>query len=355
MKKKIVLTCLIVFLSGTLFAFPRQGFNRDVWEVTDFVWDCGIVALCDKGPDPHPPTFFINEYSSQFNRERYRNIRAGDIVWIQCRFIAQFYEEILPEVEGPIVLVVSVGDESFPSETGLAPEKIEEFLNSEKIVRIFAQNCDLLAPHPKVTLLPIGLDYHTISYKSLEGGWGEFGSPLMQEAQLKQILLQLPPTYLRKKRAFVDFQMSDTSGGGEKKRYLQLGENRTMIFNRLLRSGLIDHASWMKRSALWRTKGQYAFSISPHGNGLDCHRTWEDLILGCIVIVKTSPLDSMYEGLPVVVVKDWDEITDANLDRWLEQYKDAFTNPDYRHKLTHRYWMDQIKAVAQSYKKVMPE
>ena len=340
----------IALIFGVISQLFAGNVDRDVWEVTDFVCDCGMVALSDKGPDSRPFTFFANEYSSMFNPERYRNIQAGDIVWLQCRFISQFYDEILPTVKGPIVLVISVGDESFPSETGLSRARVEEFLADDKIIHIFAQNCDLAAAHPKVTLLPIGMDYHTIAYKVLGRGWGEVGSPLTQEAKLRRILKRLPPTSQRKRRAFVDFQLSDTSGGGEKKRYLQFGENRTMIFNRLLAKGVIDYSSWMRRSSLWKTKGQYAFSISPHGNGLDCHRTWEDLILGCIVIVKTSSLDSLYEGLPVVIVRDWEEITEENLDRWFEQYKDAFTNPVYRSKLTHQYWMDQIRAAAQPYK-----
>ena len=71
--------------------------------------------------------------------------------------------------------------------------------------------------------------------------------------------------------------------------------------------------------------------------------------MGCIVIVKTSPLDPLYEGLPVVIVKDWSEVTSANLDKWLEQYKDAFTNPSYREKLTYKYWFSKI--LSKSYKK----
>ena len=99
----------------------------------------------------------------------------------------------------------------------------------------------------------------------------------------------------------------------------------------------------LPRNQLWRAKGEYAFSISPRGNGLDCHRTWEDLVLGCIVLLKTSSLDPLYEGLPVVIVKNWSEITEENLALWLEEYGDAFTNPSYREKLTRAYWINKIK------------
>ena len=118
-------------------------------------------------------------------------------------------------------------------------------------------------------------------------------------------------------------------------------ENRTTIFNQLSKTGLVDYGPLTSRSALWKKKGGYAFSISPHGRGLDCHRTWEDLVLGCIVIVKTSPLDLLYEGLPVVIVQDWNEVTEENLDKWLIQYHDAFTNPSYREKLTNVYWLNK--------------
>jgi hypothetical protein len=98
----------------------------------------------------------------------------------------------------------------------------------------------------------------------------------------------------------------------------------------------------MPRPLLWKTKTAYAFSISPWGNGLDCHRTWEDLALGCILIVKTSSLDRLYDGLPVVIVKDWNEITEENLQRWFELYKDASENSLYREKITNQYWFKKI-------------
>jgi hypothetical protein len=52
---------------------------------------------------------------------------------------------------------------------------------------------------------------------------------------------------------------------------------------------------------------KYAFVISPHGNGLDCHRTWEALCLGCIVIVKKSPIDTLYTDLPVLIIDNWSD------------------------------------------------
>lgn len=330
--KHITIWCLSV-LCGHVYAVP------DLWEQTHYVWDFGLISATDKGLNKDPRQYFIQEHT--FEASAYQNLKTNDVVWLRCRFIPQFYEQILPALSEPIVLVISDGDESFPSDCGM--RNIESLLDNPYIKHVFAQNCDHKGPSSKVTHWPIGMDFHTIAYKGTRGGWGEMGSPCQQEQRLMNIIQTLKPTSQRIKKAFVDFQHADTMRA-EHKRYLQFGEDRTTIFNRLLLTGLIDHAGWMRRSLLWAKKGEYAFSISPHGNGLDCHRTWEDMVLGCIVIVKTSPLDPLYEGLPVVIVKDWSEITSENLDKWLVQYGDAFTNPAYREKLTNTYWMSKIRA-----------
>ena len=54
------------------------------------------------------------------------------------------------------------------------------------------------------------------------------------------------------------------------------------------------------------------FLISPHGNGLDSHSTWEALMCGCIPIVPSSPLNKIYKNLPVWIIDDWSEITEES-------------------------------------------
>lgn len=57
----------------------------------------------------------------------------------------------------------------------------------------------------------------------------------------------------------------------------------------------------------------HRFLANPAGNGLDTHSTWECLLAGCIPINPHSPLDPMYEGLPVWLVNDWTEVTDETV------------------------------------------
>jgi hypothetical protein len=58
---------------------------------------------------------------------------------------------------------------------------------------------------------------------------------------------------------------------------------------------------------------QHRFVASPPGNGLDTHGTWEALVAGCIPIVPHSPLDPMFEHLPVWLIDSWDEVTDISI------------------------------------------
>lgn len=341
-----ILICIPNFLfSADTFAssLTKIKIKRQSWEKSSYIWNFGVIMSADKGLDRNPEQFFATE--TIFDKKKYENLKAGDIVFVHCRFIPQFYQEVVPSLAQPIVLVIADGDESFPTDCGNNFD-VEKLLSHHCIVHVFVQNNVYAGKSKKVLSLPIGMDFHTVAYKGANGGWGEKGSPKVQEAQLNDILATLKPTYLRKKRIFTDFQLADTMHG-EFKRYLQCGEDRKSIFQRILKTGLVDYApSFMRRSKLWETKGEYAFSVSPHGNGLDCHRTWEDLVLGCIVIVKSSPLDSLYEGLPVVIVQDWSEITAENLDAWLAKFGNAFTNQSYRIKLTNRYWISKIEAIA---------
>ena len=54
---------------------------------------------------------------------------------------------------------------------------------------------------------------------------------------------------------------------------------------------------------------KHKFCISPPGNGVDCHRTWECLYLGVIPIVEKSPHMSYFDDLPILFVDNYDNIS----------------------------------------------
>jgi hypothetical protein len=93
------------------------------------------------------------------------------------------------------------------------------------------------------------------------------------------------------------------------------------------------------REETWRRQTEYAFVASPHSNGLDCIRTWEALVLGCIPIVCSSPIDPVYEGLPVLIVPRWSDVTRELLDKTFAKFQ---TRTWELERLTLAYWVGRI-------------
>jgi hypothetical protein len=87
---------------------------------------------------------------------------------------------------------------------------------------------------------------------------------------------------------------------------------------------------------------QSKFVICPEGNGLDCHRTWEALLMGAIPVIKHSTLDPLFEGLPVLLVDSWDQVTEEFL---YAVYACMKTEHFQHERMFARYWLDKILAV----------
>ncbi len=65
---------------------------------------------------------------------------------------------------------------------------------------------------------------------------------------------------------------------------------------------------------------KHKFAICPPGKGIDTHRTWEALMVGTIPIVLSSPIDKMFEGLPVLIVEDYSLVTTELLYQYYELF-----------------------------------
>lgn len=83
----------------------------------------------------------------------------------------------------------------------------------------------------------------------------------------------------------------------------------------------------------------HKFALCPRGNGVDTHRFWEALYMGCIPIVRRELAMREFEDLPVCWVNDWAEVTEPFLVAEFERIKAATWNME---KLTMRYWKKRI-------------
>jgi hypothetical protein len=335
--KRLVAAAAVGGAALALGAWRYRAATRGPFEPTHYVWSRGLALLCDKngGVD------FIKRQAGRsraiaFDPRAYDGIAAGDLVWVRVTRLEQFIREVLPSIREPFALVT--GDEDMAIPSGFASSRT--LLAHPRLVRWFAQNYDGTDPNPKLQRLPIGLDFHTISNRRKWGHWP--ATPREQEAELCELVASMPPTRERALTAHADFQFN-------KHKRTRWGDTRGEVEERLRKNPLVVFQQRkVRRLDLWREKTAHAFVVSPHGEGLDCHRTWESLVLGNIVIVKRSSLDPLYDGLPVVIVDSWDEITRANLEAWRDAHAAAFAAPSVQERLTNRYWIDRMRALVAS-------
>jgi hypothetical protein len=107
----------------------------------------------------------------------------------------------------------------------------------------------------------------------------------------------------------------------------------------------------MSQTELWGKYSTWAFGISPNGNGLDCHRTWEMLYFGMIPIVKQSSLtDSLLASsiLPVIVIQDWEEV--CKLDLQTIHKKLSPLLPVSEKIFTIGFWLNNASSVSSEFR-----
>ena len=84
----------------------------------------------------------------------------------------------------------------------------------------------------------------------------------------------------------------------------------------------------------------HKFVVSPRGNGVDCHRTWEALYLRTIPIVRRSTHMEEFKDLPILYISDWREVTEKFL---MDSYDEMAARHYNLSKMKLSYWKERIK------------
>jgi hypothetical protein len=324
----------------------------------ELVWNKGLAQRCDRR---FPDEFATGQYSpiptlagaltsSKLpgdliaNPEAHCDIRDGELVWVRLSWLKSFVRQILPRVKGRFVLITGDSDSCVPSE--VMPEA-RSILACRNIAHWYTQNYDCSMQGERISPIPIGIDFHMLSERPM---WGEeVASPAQQEDLLESIRRSLLPLAHRIPKVYVDFAWQQSLGLRHYRRFHPLKgttfhDSRRRIARKMMRNeSVFCQPGPLRRSQMWQERGQYAFVLSPHGMGLDCHRTWEVLALGHIVLVPSSSLDSLYVDLPVGIVKSWDDITPDALTEWHSRF--AF-GVGAHERLKSAYWIAQMRKAA---------
>ena len=300
--------CIILYLLIRIIIKNKylEKYSEQIkYEPSTYVSSYNYIYICDHHIDNPksestdiPPTYPKSD---------------GETIYINTTAIPNFVTNYLPNIKYKFVLV------SGDTDAGIPDDYIKEtkiILDNPLLLKWYAQNCVLITD--KLNQLPIGLDLHTSTKSSY---WG----PLQKVSEQIDDIKMLQKININKKNKCYSnfhFQM-DT----------KFGYDRIDAKNKIPIELMYYEPTKVPRIDSWKKMIEYKYVISPLGNGLDCHRTWEAIILGCIPIVKKSGLDPMYEGLPVLIVNDWSDITQELLDNY---------KPDYSgiNKIKLEYWIN---------------
>jgi hypothetical protein len=301
----IVIFVLIYLFIRYILLINIDKYTEYKYEPSTYVSSYNYIYVCDHHID--------NPKSESTDVPLTYPKRNGETIYINTTAIPNFVKKYLPNIKYKFVLV------SGDTDAGIPDDYINEtkiILDNQLLLKWYAQNCVLITD--KLKQIPIGLDLHTLTKNQV---WGPLQKVSEQIADINDIQ-KIDINKVNKCYSNFHFQMNT-----------KFGYDRIDAKNKIPLELMYYEPNKVPRIQSWKKMIEYKYVISPLGNGLDCHRTWEAIILGCIPIVKKSGLDPMYEGLPVLIINDWSDVTQDLLDNY---------KPDYSNikKIYLQYWID---------------
>lgn len=247
---------------------------------------------------------YVHDETDTFNPEL---VESGDIVFVGNPLMNNFFENIHPRINNRYILIQHNGD--YPVD-----EHIASYMD-EKIIRFYAQ-CTEFA-HEKITPIPIGI---ANKHHGFEGfSW------LMNR--------NIPKDTEKKPRIFFHFIIqTNPQERGPALEYFKKHASMDTI------NDFVPYGSYKDILA------SYAFTVSPAGNTLGSHRTWEALYLRTIPIVKRT-VDAEYcvaNGLPLWILDDWNELDEYTEEKLRLKYTEMMQTARFD-SLYMAHWVEKIK------------
>lgn len=239
------------------------------------------------------------------------SVRKGDVIYVNSHLLPYFFRCVHPKISKPYILLTHNGDRHIDV-------PLVRYID-DKIIHWFAQN--VVINHPKVTPIPIGLEnmlYHNHGELSHFEKLQNFGG-------------------IKKSKILMDFSLNTNSYAREP--IFNLFKNHSMVDNLQER---LSARKYLQQLV------EHKFVLSPPGNGLDCHRTWEAMYLGTVPIVEKSVSTQYFAslGLPLVIVSEWKTIL-----TWSQEDLDELYLRIMHHAVTSALWYPYWESKINSYRK----
>jgi len=221
-----------------------------------------------------------------------------NVFFLKVEQIEYFVSVILPHLNEKFVIITHNGD--------LCSGKNIVLLNHPLLVRWYGQNMDNMSD--KTVGIPIGLEnkiWKRVNFTILES--------LSKQPKTKLMYLNFSSHTNPERKNIMQYFLNNG-----------FTKNESLPWNQYIED--LSH---------------YKFALSPFGNGVDCHRTWECLYLNVIPIVIYNNSMKHFTDLPILFVRYLDEINPVFLEKTYDKY---FKNKKFQmDKLDMSYWQNEIQ------------
>ena len=291
------LVAVVVVVVAVVVILILRANKRTTVTKVDVVWSKGYPLFFETGTND----YIFSSTEKPVSKNDIIQQQGNRYVWVKMGS-SRVSENLKTFVDSmhlftyPFILITTDGDSSIPLD--VHHSVLSAILKNTNLVTWYTQNISS-NEYSKIRPIPIGLDLHTTR------------TAPSKQLEVLYTIRHSQKEKEKKMKIFCDVHLNKNS---------KFNNPRQEVEN--LKYPTIEYLkSRIPRTDLWKEYANHAFVISTHGNGLDCHRTWEILLLGSIVITKTSSIDELFVNLPVVIVKDWSELRDpANLKIWYDRF-----------------------------------
>lgn len=249
-----------------------------------------------------PAVKYQDDFNDFGNTLDLPKLKDGDIIYTHTMFVKQLFE-VIKNIDKKLIVI------SHNCDTGVD----SSFIVPDNVIKWYTQNVNVV--NPKIESLPIGLENNR---------W------FPDRQKKKKIIAKLNETRNYRNLVYMNHN---------------IGTNPT-VRGRLYE--LYEGESWVTAERGSNSQGRFdeyldniynhKFVMSPQGNGLDTHRTWECLYVGSIPIEKRNLNNRFYTDLPICFVDSWEDLTPEFLESEFVRIKSGTWNI----KLNFEYWKNKI-------------
>lgn len=310
---------MIKFKSHSTRLFPK-GRGADQYEVSGIAARCDWVVLSDVVE----PRVHLKKYAQDRPKSVFLSLRAP------FDALEFFADAVLPQIDGPFVLLSGSEDVTLPLQTDLRwrafNEKeakiIQSILDCEHVIAWFVENLDSLNHH-KFQPLPLGMVYP-------DGRSGLEAAP-----SVSKLSDRLP-------RAMIGHRLRQGDQWAVRKRVSDMANRHWSKFCTVLKDEISEDRYCQLMS-------EHAFVICVEGGGYDpSPKAWQALLHGAIPIMLDTPTAQGYDDLPVIRVPRWSPeiISEDLLEHW-QREKARFLDAQGRRaqiieRLGEDYWWRKV-------------